>query len=153
LFESTGLNSGNTITINVAYNIGTINMSARTSNTMTLATGAILPFIYGNWINGTGTTLTGTGVMTFAGRGSQTITSAAKAFTQPLTVDSPSGTVTLQDALSITNTASNCLLLNRGTFNADTYNVTLSGTLEARTPISEQLVLALERGQLQALPH
>jgi hypothetical protein len=128
IFQSTGLNSGATITVNAAYNIGTIDMSLRTSNTMTLATGTTTPSVYGNWINGTGTTLTGTGAMTFAGRGSQTVTSAGRAFTQLLTVDSPSGTAALQDALSVTNTGTNCLLLNRGTFNAGTYNVTLSGT-------------------------
>ena len=46
VFQSTGLNSGATITINAAYNIGTIDMSARTSNTMTLATGSTTPAIY-----------------------------------------------------------------------------------------------------------
>jgi len=77
LFEATGLTSGNTVTINAAYNIGTINMSARTSNTMTLAIGSTLPFIYGNLINGTGVLFSGAGPITFAGRTSQTITSAA----------------------------------------------------------------------------
>jgi hypothetical protein len=75
LFEATGLTSGNTVTVNNAYNIGTIDMSARTSNTMTLATSTNMPTIYGNWINGTGTTVTGNSLLTFAGRGSQTITS------------------------------------------------------------------------------
>jgi hypothetical protein len=36
LFEAGSPNSGNTVTINVSYNIGTIDMSARTTNTMTL---------------------------------------------------------------------------------------------------------------------
>jgi hypothetical protein len=65
-----------------AYNIGTIDMSARTTNTMTLATGTTIPSIYGNWTNGTGVTLSGTGTLTFAGRGSQTVTSAGRTFTQ-----------------------------------------------------------------------
>jgi len=43
-------------------------MSLRTSNTMTLATGTTTPSIYGNWTNGTGTVLSGTAVITFAGR-------------------------------------------------------------------------------------
>lgn len=123
-----GLNyptNGRIITINAAYNIGTIDMSARTSNTMTLATGSPAPFIYGNWINGTGTTLSGTGTMTFAGRTSQTITSAGKAFTQAIAVDSPGGSVTLQDALAWSNT--NGLSLSKGTFDANGYNVTTLG--------------------------
>jgi hypothetical protein len=129
-FEATGLNSGATVTINQAYNIGTIDMSARTTNTMTLATGGILPFIYGNWINGTGTTLTGNGVMTFAGRGSQTITSAGRTFTQGFTIDTPGGSVTLQDAFATSgiNGGSQSLSFISGIFDAVSYNVTLSAS-------------------------
>ena len=119
--------SGNTVTVNQAYNIGTIDMSARTSNTMTLATGTQTPTIYGNWINGTGTTLTGTGTLTFAGRGSQTITSAGNTFTQRITTDSPGGTVTLQDALNTSLGSSSAFNHISGTFNANGYNVTISG--------------------------
>jgi hypothetical protein len=123
-FEATGLNSGATVTINAAYNIGTIDMSARTANTMTLATGSQTPTIYGNWINGTGTTLTGTGTMTFAGRVSQTVTSAGKTFTQALSVNSPSGLVTLQDAL----TTSDSLTLVTGTLDVNGYVLTSSSS-------------------------
>jgi hypothetical protein len=125
-FEATGLNSGATVTINAAYNIGTIDMSARTTNTMTLATGSTTPAIYGNWVNGTGTTLTGTGAMTFAGRGSQTITSAGRLFTQPFTIQSPSGFVTLQDAFETTSTSTTALNVDIGSFLANIYNVTIS---------------------------
>jgi fibronectin-binding autotransporter adhesin len=122
IFESTSPGTGATITVNQSYNIGTIDMSARTTNTMTLATGSTTPFIYGNWINGTGTTLTGTGTLTFAGRGSQTITSAGKTFTQAFTVNSPSGSLTLQDAFASNNS---CALIG-GTFDANIYNVTFT---------------------------
>jgi len=87
--------SGSTTTINASYNIRTIDMSLRTSNTMTLATGSNAPFIYGNWINGTGITLSGTASITFAGRTTQQITSSAKTFTTTIVFDSPSGSVTL----------------------------------------------------------
>jgi hypothetical protein len=112
--------SGNTTTINADYNIGTIDASARTTNTITFNINTSSPTIYGNWINGTGTTLSGTGTLTFAGRGSQTITSAGRTFTQPITIDSPSGTVQLGDAYNSSNT----LTLTQGTFSAVTYNVT-----------------------------
>jgi hypothetical protein len=118
--------SGNTITINQAYNIGTIDMSARTTNTMTLAVGSQTPAIYGNWINGTGTTLTGNGVMTFAGRGSQTVTSAGVTFTQAFTINTPGGSVTLQDAFQ-TNVA-NAFTVTSGMFDANGFNFTLSAT-------------------------
>jgi hypothetical protein len=94
--------SGSTTTINASYNIGTIDMSLRTSNTMTLATGSTNLNIYGNWINGTGITISGTGAMTFAGRTTQQITSAGVAFTQPVAVNSPSGTLQLLDAATST---------------------------------------------------
>jgi hypothetical protein len=123
--------SGSSVTVNIAFNIGTIDMSARTGNTMTLATGAQTPTIHGNWINGTGTTLTGTGTLTFAGRGSQTITSAGKTFTQPLFFDTPGGTVALQDALSSNSTSTSAFTLRYGTFDANGYNVTLSGSTSA----------------------
>jgi len=126
-FESTGLISGGNVTIDAAYNIGTINMSARTTNLMTLATGSISPTVYGNWINGTGTTLTGTNSISFSGRGAQTITSAGKTFSQTFNISSPGGSVTLLDALTL-NSSSTELTLSNGIFDAASYNVTLSGS-------------------------
>jgi hypothetical protein len=128
LFEATGLNSGSTVTVNAGYNIGTLDMSARTTNTMTLATISNAPSIYGNWINGTGVTLTGTGTLIFAGRGSQTITSAGVTFTQPFTIDTPSGSVTLQDAFFPNRNTSSAVILTSGTLDASGYNVTFSGS-------------------------
>lgn len=116
--------SGSTTTVNANYNIGTIDMNLRTANTMTLATGTNTPAIYGNWINGTGTTLTGTGNMTFAGRGSQTITSAGKTFTQTMTFAMEGGSVTLQDSFVCTGGQ---VTFSRGTFDANSYNVTING--------------------------
>ena len=127
VFEATGLNSGATVTIDGSYNIGTINMSARTTNTVTLSNGAVAIAIYGNWINGTGTTLSGTGTITFAGRGSNTITSAGRTFTQGFTIDTPSGSVMLQDAFETNRSVSGALTLTQGTFDANGYNVTFSG--------------------------
>jgi len=127
IFPSTYPNSGVTVTIDAGYNVGTIDMSARTANTMTLACSQS-PSIYGNWINGTGVTLSGTGTLIFAGRGSQTITSAGKTFTQGFTINSPSGSVTLQDAFVTNRSDSGALTLTRGTFDANGYNVSLSGS-------------------------
>ena len=118
--------SGSTTTINANYNIGTIDMSLRTTNTMTLATGTTTPQIYGNWVNGTGTTLSGTDAMTFAGRGSQTITSAGNTFTQLFIISAPGGSVTLQDAFTASRGNTSLLTFSGGTFDANGYNVTLS---------------------------
>ena len=126
-FTVAGLTSGNTVTLNTNYGIGTIDMQLRTLTspvaTMILATGTANSFVYGNWINGSGCSFSGTSTITFAGRGSQTITSAgAAAFTQPFTINTPSGSVTLTDAISIANS----LTITSGTFDANNKNVTIS---------------------------
>ena len=116
--------SGQTITVNANYNIGTLEMSNRNGSALvTLATGTTTPAIYGNWINGTGTTLTGTGRMTFAGRTTQQITSAGKTFTQAFTINTPGGSVTLQDAFNSSGAGVTQLLA--GTFDAASYNLTV----------------------------
>ena len=113
-----------TITINGAYNIGTIDMSAQ-SNAMTISTSTgNSPAIFGNWINGSGTTLGGqsSSSFIFSGRNTQTITSAGKAFIQIISINSIGGIVQLADDFTMT-TAGNALTLNRGTFNANNKNV------------------------------
>lgn len=136
--------SGATVTLNAAYNIGTIDMSARTSNTMTLATSTNTPTIYGNWINGTGTTISGTSnPMTFAGRGSQTITSAGKTFTQIIAIDTPSGSVTLQDAFDMSGSG---MQHRKGVFNANGYNVTFGASAGFNTNFSDVRTLAFGSG-------
>jgi hypothetical protein len=113
--------SGLTTTINANYNIGTIDMSLRTSNTMTLDTGSTSVGSYGNWTNGTGITLSGSGTITFAGRTTQQITSAGRSFTQSITIDSLSGTFQLQDAL--TTGLTKTTMLNNGTLDIQSYTL------------------------------
>lgn len=121
--------SGNTVTINSDYNIGTIKMGLRTSNTMTLAFGSNDPIIYGNLVTGTGTTYTGTGSnpIVFSGKNTQNITSAGKVFTRPISVNSPGGTVNLLDAFDSSSTSDSFLVA--GTWNLNGYNTTIRGHL------------------------
>jgi hypothetical protein len=116
--------SGSTTTINGALFIGTIDMSLRTSNTMTLTNSTNAVSIFGNWINGTGITLAGTGLLNFAGRTTQQITSAVKTFTQPITINSPSGSVQLQD--DFTNSATNIFTLTAGTLSLQSFKLATS---------------------------
>jgi hypothetical protein len=143
VFEATGLNSGASVSFDASFNVGTIDMSARTTNTMTLSVGLNTIFVYGNWINGTGSAVsTAASVITFAGRGAQTITSAgisALSFTPAITVDSPGGTVTLLDAYNSTNQ----ITITRGTFDAGSFNVTI-GNLAASG--SETRTIAIGSG-------
>lgn len=126
IIENTGLNTSATVTVNAAWNIGTINMSTR-SNAMTFTTSTSNPNIYGNWVNGAGTTLAGNGTITWSGRSSQTITSAGKTFTLNMTINSPNGTVTLSDALTNNYAGGTIFTITAGTFDAAGYNVTFSG--------------------------
>jgi hypothetical protein len=115
--------SGSTTTVNANYNIGTIDMSLRTSNTMTLATSTNGVLIFGNWTNGTGITLSGTGSVSFIGRTTQQITSSAKTFTQLININTPNGSVTLQDALTQSSTNFTQLLNGSLDLNGFTYTV------------------------------
>jgi hypothetical protein len=129
IFPSGYPNSGVTVTLNAAYNIGAIDMSARTATSVVLSIGSQSPTFYGNLIQGTNgrTTNTSGSTLTFAGRESQTITSAGYSFSGNVDINSPGGSVTLQDALTILNSSTGALDLLAGTFNDNGYSVTLSG--------------------------
>lgn len=129
VFTTTYPSSGSTVTINAAYNIGTVDMSART-NAMTLANGSNIPAIYGDWINGAGTTVTGTGALAFANRGTQTLTSAGKTFPQAITINCPGGSIVLQDNFTTSSASTQSLLVLFGTFNANNFNFTTSGGVD-----------------------
>lgn len=87
-----------THTIDAAWQLGTLNMT--NSTTVTLASGTAAPAFYGGVTLSNAVTLSGTGIFTFSGRNTQTITSSGKTFTQPLTVNSPGGTVIIADNLT-----------------------------------------------------
>jgi hypothetical protein len=118
--------SGAVCQINAGYNIGTIDMSLRTTNTMNLNIQASVA-IYGDWITGTGIGYGNIFTMTFAGRSGQLLTSAGTTIPHQIIVDSPSGSVTLQDDLVLSFSSATVFTITRGTFNAASYNVTLSG--------------------------
>jgi len=114
VFNNTG--SAGTVTVDANWNIGTVNMSGRTT-AMTLATGTTTPTIYGSWTNGSGTTLSGTGTITFSNRAIKTINSAGVTFTQDIVIDAPSGGLQL-----LTN--------NLTTIGLDLYTGLTRGTLD-----------------------
>jgi hypothetical protein len=130
VFENTGLNTSATVTINSSYSIGTLNMSSR-SSAMTLAIDQITPVFVGDWINSTGITFSGTSVLNFSGRNTQQITSAGRTFTQRFNINSPSGTVTLQDAFITSVALAGAVTLTNGTLNLDGKTLTLSATATA----------------------
>jgi hypothetical protein len=100
------------------YAVGSLDASARTTG-ITLSHNLVITR-YGDYILGSGVTVTGTNNQIFSGRGTQTFTSAGKTITFITMVDKPAGTFELGDAL----VSSNSLTLTRGTFDAKNYNVT-----------------------------
>jgi len=112
----------------LAY-IGSIDMSGRTS-AMTLNVGAATS-VYGNWTNGSGTTLTASQSIIFSGRGTQTITSAGKAYPRGVEINSFS-TVQLADAFALSG-GTGILTITSGTFDTQGYAMTLGGSLLSQT--------------------
>jgi hypothetical protein len=104
IVEATGLNSGGTIALDAWWNIGSIDLSARTSNTMTLGGATNQVSYYGNYTLGTGVTVTGTGNATFAGRTTQNISSAGRTIPFPITIDGAATAFTLLAALTSSST-------------------------------------------------
>jgi hypothetical protein len=129
IFTNSSPNTGAQINFSIYYNIPALDMSART-NSMILAISSDIT-CYGNWTNGSGTAISGTSSITFSGRTSQSITSAGKTFTSPIGIDSPSGTLTLQDALTISRAGAGALTLTNGTLDLNGFTLTLSAAASA----------------------
>lgn len=121
VFDDTG--AATQVNIDASWNIGTLNMSARTSALTINFTGTCT--FYGSLTTGSGITYSGTALMYFANRSAATLTSAGKTFTNRLQVSCFGSTLTLQDAFTSSNSGT-ALSLGYGTFNANGYNITLS---------------------------
>ena len=119
--------SAGTVTIDQGWQIGTIQMADGVSNrttAFTFATGTQTPSLYGNVTLFSNLTLTGTGTLNFLKQGATAvITSAGISWTQPITVNAPSGTFQLADNLTNTGTT---FTLTSGTLDLSSGNRTLT---------------------------
>lgn len=114
--------SGSTVTMNDTYNVGTLDLSLRTSNTVNVS-GSIN--IYGNLICGTGGNITGSGSTTFQGCTTQQVTCAGNTLATSIVVYDIAGastTLSLQDAMIATSITA----ADSTTVTTNDYNVTLS---------------------------
>lgn len=132
VIDDLGLILGNTITVNDAWQIGSLDASGRTLGAvLTLSAGNL----YGNFTLSTAITLAGTGTLTVAGRGAQVITLAGRTITNIWTLSSFNGTIRFADAVTSTNTintaAGTIQFLAGSTNTATTFSITGS----ARTPV------------------
>ncbi len=82
---------------------------------------------YGDFILSSAITISGGARAIFFGRGIQNITSAGRQITFPITVDTFTGTVRLNDAYSVSS-GNSALILTSGTFDANDYNATFTST-------------------------
>lgn len=114
IFDS---NSGaNTYTFDRAR-VGSI---TSTGFTGTLSVSSIAVLCFGNWINGAGTTISGTLSITFSGVGAQTITNNGTQFGVSIVIGTSTGTYTLQDSL----VTAGSITMSVGTFTLNNFNVT-----------------------------
>lgn len=133
IFEVTGLNSGQSVLMDANWLVGGIDMSARTSSTMTLNVQTSNIIVYGNWTNGTGTTVAWTGgstaTITFSGTKNKRIVSAGKDFPMPIIVSNPGGITRLGDNFSCQAVSgpTDSLQISSGTFDSNGYNVNVGG--------------------------
>ena len=126
IFDDTG--SADVVLINDSWNIGTINSATRTI-ALTLQIGNNFN-VYGDITLGSGITLSYTAVffvLNIVGRTTQTITSNGKFFLNPISVNSPGGTLTFVDDFYISGGASSGVYLGiaSGTIDANNRNLTM----------------------------
>jgi hypothetical protein len=118
-----------TTTINSDYNVGTIDMSRRVSNTMTLAFGTTVTNFYGNFINTNRITISGASAdMIFVGRTIQTINSPSSGTFPGFEIDGASTILQLLGNISCGNS-----VFRKGTLDLQSYQLTLSGLVAGGT--------------------
>ena len=113
--------SAGTVTIDVNWWIGSIQMADGVSNrttAFTLATGTTNPIVYGNVTLFSSLTLSGTGIFQIQGQGvTQSITSAGITWTQSITINAPGGTFKLLD--NLTSSSATAFTLTSGTLDVN----------------------------------
>ena len=120
VFDDTGSVTG-IITINAGWNIGTLNITK--TGAMTLASGTQTPRFFSNVTLQSATVTTGTGAWTYAAYGvSSTFTSNGATFTPPLTINAPTGILTLGSALTQPSTVTT--ILTAGTLDLNNQTLT-----------------------------
>jgi hypothetical protein len=113
-----------THTFDQPWSVGALDCSAL-NVAVTIATGSTSPAFFKNLILDSDVTLTGTANLLFAGQGTtQTITSAGVSIPQSIFIESPNGTVQLQDNLTMGSTRT--FTLTSGTLDLSNGNRTLS---------------------------
>ena len=126
IIDNTGLTTGNTITMESSWWVGTFNCTRTNAWNYVVTAG---PTIYGDFTIPSVTTVSGTATLFFQGQGlTQTLTTNGVSFAGGFTVTSVGGTVVLNGAW--TSAASAPVALNNGTLNLNNYTLT-TGTFSS----------------------
>lgn len=116
-----------------------INFTGATYTTSLGFANSVSCVMYGSLTLITGMTVSGGGgALTFAGRSTYTLTNAGCTWNKPLVLSAPSGTLTLQDAL--TTGLTRTVTITAGTFNANGYNVS-TGLFDASGTITRTVTM------------
>ena len=141
IFDNTGSITG-TITIQIGWNLPAISITK--TGAMTLASGTQTPRIFGSLTLQAATVTTGTGAWSYAAYGvASTFTSNTATFTPPLTINAPTGTVTLGSDFTAPNTVTTTL--TAGTLDLTSYTLT-TGLFSSTN--SNTRVLAFSTGDI-----
>jgi hypothetical protein len=128
--------SAGTVIIDTSWSIGFIQMANGVSNRTTAFTftTTISPSIYGNVTLFSNLTFSGTAALNFVGQGvTQTLTSAGVSFTSPVTVINVTGTVQLQDNLTLGSTLTSTLTSGTLDLNGKTLSTGLFASNNSNT--------------------
>lgn len=138
-------NAGAITTLNIddTWNVGSVNMSGRTSAMTFAPSGGSNLRIYGDFTAGSGVTFSsGTAAFYFEGRTNQNLTSAGRTFGQPLFIEKPAGSLILQDAFTTTVSSTAAIDLFDGTLDLNGFNATLSaGGFKSNYTLTRTLAL------------
>lgn len=125
VFDNTG--AVGTVTLNTAWNVGTISAGGRTSAWTLSGSGALT--IYGDVTYGSGVTASNTGAFVFSKPGAQVFTTAGKSLTHQVQVNNPSCVFRHGDALTTTIS----ILIVSGTYETQNYAISASTILSSNT--------------------
>lgn len=120
IIDNTGLTTGNTITVESFWWLGTLN--ATRTNSWNYVSNVGLT-VYGDFTFSSATTVSGTSVLIFQGQGlTQTFTTNGVSLSNAFTVQAVNGTLLLNGAVTCASTET--VTLNNGTLNLNNYTLT-----------------------------
>jgi hypothetical protein len=120
IIENTGLNTSATITINLDWQIGELDISTRT-NAMTLANGTAQPVFYKNITLSSVVTMSGTVQWIMSGQGTtQILDTNTATFVPPIIISSPGGTLQLAEDTTFSSNVN----LTSGTLDLNDFDLT-----------------------------